>query len=152
MYSWAPLAIIGEEINKLDEPVNGQPYTSIAQHDDQELSDTHSPPQLEVTARPFLRNKNEDILPTTGIYLGIWNIFATIPQFLAIFISMVVFSILEPGLSPELAGGGGDDGKGQTAADVSTKGLSGTAVCLAVGAVCAFVGGVKTFRLRNLLR
>lgn len=91
-----------------------------------------------------------------GIYLGIHNIFATIPQFLATFVSMVVFSILEPGQSPELAnaGGGGmaesgEGGGGAEGEGGKTDGLSGTAVCLAIGAVFQFVAAAKSLRMRR---
>lgn len=95
-----------------------------------------------------------------GIYLGIHNIFATIPQFLATFISMVVFSILEPGQSPELAAGGASasssssslhatDGAEQTPGNVARSGLSGTAVCLAIGAVFQLVAAAQSFRMRK---
>lgn len=74
---------------------------------------------------------------------------------------MVVFSILEPGQSPELAngvgggvGGGGGGGVG-TVGDSEGEGegggggLSGTAVCLAIGAVFQFVAAAKSLRMRR---
>ena len=80
-----------------------------------------------------------------GIYLGIHNIFATVPQFLATFISMIVFSILEPGQSPELAAAAG----GTEEKAVVTGGLSGTAVCLAIGAVFQVVAAAQSLRMRR---
>ena len=108
---------------------------------------------------------------TAGVYLGIWNIFDTMPPPIATFISMIVFSILEPGLSPELGGslnglgdnpaggrgngtvapgGGGGGGTGSGKAEFIKPGLSGTAVLLAIGAVCSFVAAGQSFRLRKL--
>ncbi|KAK1073827.1 hypothetical protein LTR48_009336, partial [Friedmanniomyces endolithicus] len=39
----------------------------------------------------------------SGVYLGILNIYTTLPQFVGTGISWLVFSILEPGKSLELA-------------------------------------------------
>ena len=136
MYGWAPLAIMGEEINKLENPANGQ-ASSLIDRDN----------SFELTRRSPTRGEEETILPTAGIYLGIWNIYATIPQFLATFIAMIVFSILEPGKSPELTKGDGE--KLGDASRSPVLGLSGTAVCLTIGAVCSFVAGIRTFRLRR---
>src|SRR5439155_1200695 len=74
-----------------------------------------------------------------GVYLGIWNIYATLPQFLASFISMIVFSVLEPGVSPHFAQGDGKEGAGDNVSGGVTRGISGTAVCLAIGAICSLV-------------
>lgn len=89
-----------------------------------------------------------------GIYLGIHNIFATIPQFLATFISMIIFSILEPGQSPELAAGDAlalvaDSDLEQPSGKFPQSGLSGTAVCLAIGAVFQLVAAAQSLRMRR---
>ena len=99
-----------------------------------------------------------------GIYLGIHNIFATVPQFLATFVSMIVFSILEPGQSPELAAGGASasasassssaaaasgEGLDKMAGELPMNGLSGTAVCLAIGAVFQLVAAAQSLRMRR---
>ena len=92
---------------------------------------------------PYCQPTDEPYSPPSevaGIYLGILNIFCTIPQFLGTFISMVAFSILEPGKSPEL--GGGEVKK-------VLGGLSGTAVCLAIGAVCSGIAALRIFRMRK---
>ena len=148
MYGWVPLAIMGEEINKLEKPVHSQARLSI------DLDDGH---EFELAS---LRGNSSNTIPATsiqsneeavfvgaGVYLGIWNIFATVPQFLATFIAMVAFSILEPGKSPELTEGDGEEGSGASWKQNSR--LSGTAVCLAIGAICSFVGAAQTFRLRR---
>jgi solute carrier family 45 protein 1/2/4 len=58
---------------------------------------------------------------------------------------MIVFSILEPGKSPELA----------TDADPSehhgTDGPNAIAVCLFIGAICAIAAAFATKRLKDLL-
>jgi solute carrier family 45 protein 1/2/4 len=69
----------------------------------------------------------------SGIYLGILNIYTTLPQFVGTGISWVVFSILEPGKSPELAKDAHPD------EHHSTEGLSGIGVCLFIGELCALM-------------
>jgi solute carrier family 45 protein 1/2/4 len=78
-----------------------------------------------------------------GIYLGILNLYTTLPQFIATGISMVVFSVLEPGKSPELAKDAHPD------EHHGTEGYNGIAVCLFVGALCSVVAAVATQRFKN---
>ena len=111
----------------------------------------------EAVPPPIIKNQESGLdaqEAMAGIYLGIHNIFATIPQFLATFVSMIVFSILEPGQSPELAAG--DASSSSPAADtelvsgkLAKSGLSGTAVCLAIGAVFQLVAVAQSFRMRR---
>ena len=63
------------------------------------------------------------------------------PQFVGTGISWVVFSILEPGKSPELAKDAHPD------EHHSTEGVSGIAVCLFIGAVCAIGAAWATRKL-----
>ncbi len=84
---------------------------------------------------------------TAGVYLGIHNVFATVPQFLATGVSMVVFGVLEPGVSPELGGGVG--GVGEEEGKVVRGRLAGTAVCLAIGAVFQVVAAAQSLKMRR---
>lgn len=59
---------------------------------------------------------------------------------------MVVFSLLEPGKSPELAGEGNGEGKG---AEVR-KGPNAIAVCLFIGALSALGAAYATRRLGDV--
>ncbi|MCJ1355907.1 MAG: hypothetical protein MMC33_005900 [Icmadophila ericetorum] len=176
MYGWVPLALMGEEINKLESSSSSSSsspsspttthgrtpgarslYTRITSTDSVEMhrnapynaiNELSSPRSPHLTTTEFATNEEQGG-GTAGVYLGIWNIFATIPQFIATFISMIIFSILEPGLSPELADGGG--GKGKAPGNEFLKpGLSGTAVLLAIGAICSSVATSQSFRLRKM--
>src|SRR5947209_1847797 len=110
MYGWAPLALLGEEINKLETSAITQgAYGVVAQ---QEPSDPIGLSRLptesgHIAASDDVLNREDqgkaagfDAAPSAGVYLSVWNIYATIPQFLATFISLIAFSILEPGISP----------------------------------------------------
>jgi solute carrier family 45, member 1/2/4 len=82
----------------------------------------------------------------SGLYLGILNIFTTLPQFLGTFISWIVFSLLEPGKSPELAKEAHPD------EHHSTDGPNAIAVCLCIGALAAVVAAYKTEKYARMLR
>ena len=160
MYGWAPLALMGEEINKLDTPADRaqQTYSTIVQDAPSEMARLSAESSGAQERQLSRTSDDHSVGPTSteggqlaGIYLGVWNIFAVIPQFLATFLSAVVFSILEPGKSPELT----PDTQGAPSKDVNgpiavQHRLSGTAVCLAIGALCSFVAAWRTFRLRRM--
>lgn len=80
----------------------------------------------------------------SGIYFGILNIYQTIPQFIGTFISTVVFSVLEPGKSPELAH------DADPSEHHSTDGPNAIAVCLFIGAGAAVIAAVATRRLKGI--
>ena len=148
---WAPFAFMGIEINRLTTPntmlANGTSY--------RRLSD--SPDEISMPSSPtFLRlqhlDRDLDDSPTNdsstgetaGIYLGILNLFTTLPQFVGTFISMIVFSILEPGKSPELHEDGSPEDI-QKAAD----GPNAIAVCLFIGALSAVGAAYATGKMKS---
>ncbi|KAI9795812.1 MAG: hypothetical protein M1835_005134 [Candelina submexicana] len=138
---WAPFAFIGMEINKLGAP------SSLNGHSYQRLSTDSSMEFERSTSVLRLNHQSEDAHGSTGelagIYLGILNLFTTLPQFVGTFISMIVFSILEPGKSPELAKGAHPD------EHHSTDGPNAIAVCLFIGALSAIGAAYATTRLRG---
>ncbi|GKT82948.1 sucrose transport protein [Colletotrichum tofieldiae] len=79
----------------------------------------------------------------SGIYFGILNIYTTLPQFIGTFISTIVFTILEPGKSPELSDAPEHE-------QHSTDGPNAIAVCLFIGAMCAVVAAFATRKLKYL--
>lgn len=78
---------------------------------------------------------------TDGSSLGILNVFACLPQFVGSFISFIIFSILEPGKSPEFTGGD----------DVATPrvGVNAIAVCMGIGGISTFVAAHYTGRFKR---
>lgn len=137
---------IGVEVNKLSSYLPVSQTRNAANHrfsDDIELEGTATPTTLHV------RHSSADSVGTSstgelsGIYLGILNIYTTLPQFVGTGISWVVFSILEPGKSPELAQDAHPD------EHHSTDGLSGIGVCLFIGALCSIVAARATRRLKE---
>lgn len=122
---WAPTTFLGIEVNKLS--------ASTASHADIELRGAGAGEEGSTTGTGEL----------SGVYFGIMNIFTTIPQFIATMVSSVVFSVLEPGTSPELHGGTAEVPKGG-------RGPNAIAVCMFMGAAAAVMSAVTTGRLKRL--
>lgn len=88
----------------------------------------------------------EDDTGTTelaGIYLGVLNIYTTLPQFTGTLIGWLVFSILEPGET--LKDNSHHDKVKQR------DGPNAISVCLFIGAMCALVAVEATRRLKKMM-
>ncbi|KAF2811230.1 sucrose transport protein-like protein [Mytilinidion resinicola] len=137
---WAPFTFMGVEINKISTVGNGHSYGHL----------NRDSIELEAGSSPVLRLAHfPDETPAStgegsGVYLGILNLYTTLPQFVGTFISWAVFSILEPGKSPELAKEAHPD------EHHSTDGPNGIAVCLFIGAISAVAAAYATTRLRHI--
>ena len=70
--------------------------------------------------------------------LGILNVFTCLPQFVATFISYVIFSLLEPGKSPEFGGGEPE----------SPTGINAIAVVLGIGGISALCAAHYTWQFK----
>jgi solute carrier family 45 protein 1/2/4 len=143
--SWAPNTYLGIEVNRLS---SGSPtsYRRLPVNDLVEMSSpitTSTPSILRLEHGPV-----EDAVASTGelsgLYFGILNIYTTIPQFIGTFISMIVFSILEPGKSPELAH------DADPSEHHGTDGPNAIAVCLFIGAISTVGAAFATKRLKDL--
>ncbi|KAG8630086.1 hypothetical protein KVT40_001705 [Elsinoe batatas] len=165
--SWAPFTFMGQEINRLPSstlpkharststlseaiPLEPASYNRVPTSLD--LDANHSPEatvlhirQDSLTSTSGLPASSDRVQGQTGelagIYLGILNLYTTLPQFVATGISTVVFLIFEPGR----AGGEGEENKG-----VKTEGTSGIAICLFVGAISSVVAWVATRRFARM--
>ena len=152
---------MGIEINRLTAPTtilaNGSSYRRLSNDDFD--SPVSSPTMLRLNHLDRDLDDSESATTTgetAGIYLGILNLFTTLPQFVGTFISMAVFAIFEPGVSPELHGGEGEaaaggDSEGAEAAGPkpgSSDGPNAIAVCLFIGAISALGAAYATRRLR----
>lgn len=139
--SWAPVAMMGMEVNKLSGDT-----TETYRH----LSD--DPADTEPACTDSLRVEHgagaaDDIGSTgelSGIYFGILNIYSTIPQFIGTFISTAVFAVLEPGKSPELAT------EAHPSEHHATDGPNAIGVCLFIGAWAAMAAAFATRKLKYM--
>ena len=152
---WAPGTFLGIEVNRMSStiPISHSRRLSDASSIEltTPLSSTKSSPSSHSSPRTLhLRHDSNASTPATsstgelsGIYFGILNIYTTLPQFVGTGISWIVFSILEPGKSPELATEAHPD------EHHGTEGVGGIAVCLFIGAVSQVVAAWATRRLRG---
>lgn len=134
---WAPNTYLGVEVNRLS---SSTPSISLRR------------PTLTSHPSASSVEKGPDSLDSTstgelsGLYFGILNIYTTIPQFIGTFISMVVFAILEPGKSPELAK------DAHPSEHHSTDGVNAIAVCMFIGGLCSIGAAVSTQKLKALMK
>ncbi|KAL7629466.1 hypothetical protein AAE478_000986 [Parahypoxylon ruwenzoriense] len=147
--SWAPSAFLGVEVNKLSGATRSNaPYRRLSHDSNMELEDMNgltSPSSILDPDDSHAAPKSNPAGQLSGVYFGILNIYTTIPQFIGTIISTIVFSILEPGKSPELAHGA------QPEEHHNTDGPNAIAVCLFIGACSAVVAIFATGKLRYLL-
>ena len=142
--SWAPNAFLGIEVNRMS--AGALPATSYRR-----LSSPFELESITPTSPSLLRLEHgpgDDAVASTGelsgLYFGILNIYTTIPQFIGTLISLIVFSTLEPGKSPELAHDAHPD------EHHGTDGPNGIAVCLFIGALSTLGAAYATKKLRDL--
>jgi solute carrier family 45, member 1/2/4 len=88
-----------------------------------------------------------------GIYLGVLNVYTTLPQFVGTFISWIVFSILEPALPPpspadEDPSQPVEESRDGTWMNLDSDGPNAIAVCLFIGALSALVAAEATRRFK----
>jgi solute carrier family 45 protein 1/2/4 len=140
---WAPFTVVGEEINTMSIRAAKVQYSQVPE-------DTEEPRRSrESTGTDTLRVSHYDDEPIestgelAGLYLGVLNIYVTLPQFVSTLISTIVFAIFEPGKSPELSEGDSVDGKPKT-------GPNGIAICFFIGALSALVSAHLTNKLRRM--
>jgi len=174
---WAPFAEMGIEINKLASgtgidprgthaliPSSGPAYQVVHSNDvDEDMMGT----ELQETGQTQHgrdRNFSDGVLrvrgssdaadlPSTGelagIYLGVLNVYTTLPQFVGTFVSWIVFSVLEPNKDEDSAPAKGQ-GEHHKWLDLKKDAPNAISVCLFVGAVCAVVAAEATRRLKKL--
>lgn len=82
-----------------------------------------------------------------GIYLGILNVYSTLPQFVGTFISWIVFSVLEPGQNDDLADSDPDHHRWL---NLKKNAPNAIAVCMFIGALCSVVAAEAARRLKRL--
>lgn len=80
-----------------------------------------------------------------GIYLGVLNVYTTIPQFVGSIISWIVFSILEP---PSRESQEPHDGQSGELMNLRREGPNAISVCLFIGAISAILAIEATRRLK----
>ncbi|KAK4466603.1 major facilitator superfamily domain-containing protein [Cladorrhinum samala] len=139
---WAPTTFLGIEVNKLSSGGNNN-------NNNDSSSGTASKEMRDISGvERGLKTKVEEGSASTGelsgVYFGILNIYVTIPQFLSTLMSGLVFAILEPGKSPELAS---EEHPGEPA---DTNGLNAIAVTMLIGSLGTLVAAHVAKKLRHI--
>lgn len=157
---WAPFAEMGVEINKMTDGLsehmatmtNGgykavRPEEALDVDDeDMEMKDVHHRSHSGGLLRRDSVSNEHGFASTgelAGIYLGVLNVYTTLPEFVGTFISWVVFSTLEPG-KEEVSD---DDPEHHKWLDVHKDAPNAIAVCLFIGACCALISAEVARRL-----
>lgn len=125
--SLAPATFLGVEVNRMSTgiPLSHSRGSSNGRRSDSlELESLNSPKTLHLRHESTSSVASSSTGELSGIYFGILNIYTTLPQLVGTAISWVVFSILEPGKSPELAKDEHPD------KHHSTDGMNAISVCL----------------------
>ncbi|PLB52701.1 MFS general substrate transporter [Aspergillus steynii IBT 23096] len=159
---WAPFSFMGVEINKLatgnsspsrssgvtmitSASVRSGTYDMNGETEMETLRLNHHDPDSDSDLEDAVSNA-----PSTGelagIYLGVLNVYTTLPQFVGTFISWIVFSIFEPASTK----------RDETASDTQWMDLdqsspNAISICLFIGALSAIVAVEATRRLRYVL-
>ncbi|CAJ2501642.1 Uu.00g044950.m01.CDS01 [Anthostomella pinea] len=143
--TWAPPAFLGVEVSKLS---GGNASYRRLSDDPVEMADMNGsgPSLLHLEHGPddTQGTKSSSTGELSGVYFGILNIYTTIPQFIGTILSTIIFNLLEPGKSPELAHDAHPD------EHHSTDGPNAVAVCLFIGACSAVVAVFATRKLKYL--
>lgn len=164
---WAPFSELGIEINKMStDPtyttIHGSAipgYTAVrasvdeADDHDIEMEESRLGRRSVSEGVLRLRHPEDDIRQhfsstgeLAGVYLGVLNVYTTLPQFVGTFVSWVIFSILEPDRK-DVAD---DSPAHQKWLNLGKNAPNPIAVCLFIGAICAVVAAEATRRLRKL--
>jgi solute carrier family 45 protein 1/2/4 len=136
---WAPPTFLGVEVNKLSgQDGAGGSYRRLSTESAIEMA-SHDPDGSGLQRSEESPDSSSREL--SGIYFGILNIYTTLPQFVGTFISSIVFAVLEPGKSPELAT------DAHPSEHHSTDGPNAISICLFIGAISAVASAYATRRL-----
>lgn len=162
---WAPFAFMGVEINRLAMGIPSPSRSGVTMITSASVRERAAESELDV-----LRLNHQDAESDTdeeagagasspntsstgelaGIYLGVLNVYTTLPQFVGTFISWIVFSVLEPGSRKRDEAESPDSDSNSDSRWMNLDGDSpnAIAVCLFVGAISTLVAAEATRRLR----
>ena len=101
-----------------------------------------SPTESAAKRRHLLGGGRGGTEEAAGVYLGILNLFTTLPQFVGTFVSMIVFRILEPGKDPELAQGSHNHHPSDAP--------NAIAACMCIGGVSALIASHLTWKMTRM--
>ncbi|KAL2414829.1 General alpha-glucoside permease [Exophiala dermatitidis] len=161
---WAPFGLLGVEINKMSSGphahVHGSTapgYTAVRASIDEDVESI----EMEETSHgrraladgvlrinhPSDHGAHSSTGELAGVYLGVLNVYTTLPQFVGTFISWIVFSLLEPAKGDSVADTDPDHHRWL---NIKKNAPNAIAVCLFIGALCSIVAAEAARRLKRL--
>lgn len=161
---WAPFGLLGIEINKMS---SGPPthvrgpaapgYTAVrgsVEEDEEDIEMEEAVPGRRGLSEGVLRinhpndhGAHSSTGELAGVYLGVLNVYTTLPQFVGTFLSWIIFSILEPSKNDIVADG---DTNHHRWLNLKKNAPNAIAICLFVGALCSIVAAEAARRLKRL--
>lgn len=165
---WAPFGLLGIEINQMSSgphaAIKGSiapGYTSV--HGSVDEPDAADDIEMEEARRhrrifsdgvlrlhhPEDPNAHASTGELAGIYLGVLNVYTTLPQFVGTFLSWIVFSILEPGAND--VDGADVDPAHHKWLNLKQNAPNAIAVCMFVGALCSVISAEAARRLKRVV-
>ncbi|KIX98821.1 uncharacterized protein Z520_05282 [Fonsecaea multimorphosa CBS 102226] len=160
---WAPFGLLGIEINRMSSGsranVNGSTvpgYTAVRGSFDEnygvEIEDLRQHRRAFSEGVLRLNHPDEgDAHSSTGelagVYLGVLNVYTTLPQFVGTFVSWIVFSILEPSQHDDVAD---EDPDHHRWLNLKKNAPNAIAVCMFIGALCSLISAEAARRLKHL--
>lgn len=143
---WAPVSFLGVEVNRMsgssDHSRRRSSASSMEMRDLLKLD--HGALEAGSAAAAGGSSGGGSTGELSGVYFGILNIYITIPQFISTLITGIVFAVLEPGKSPELA----EEAGPLEQSDVS--GPNAIAVSMFIGSLSSLMAAWATTKLRRL--
>jgi solute carrier family 45 protein 1/2/4 len=163
---WAPFGLLGIEINKSSSGPHANVHGSAApgytavrgsvdeeeEDDEIEMEEQRHRAVSDGVLRLSHPEGDHDAHASTGelagIYLGVLNVYTTLPQFVATFISWIIFSVLEPGKNDATLAA--EDPDHHRWLNLKKDAPNAIAVCMFIGALCSLVAAEATRRLKRL--
>ncbi|KDB21532.1 hypothetical protein H109_06532 [Trichophyton interdigitale MR816] len=175
---WAPFTFIGEEVNRLCVPVTSRDPTvtmitsaTYSRRQDSSSSSPrdHAPSDIELDDGVLMLNHGHDGSDSedqggevpdanistgelAGIYLGILNVYNTLPQLFSMLVSWVIFRAFEPKLGAPRVTTHAASVKDQfipSTIDVNTGSANASGLRLFIGALSALLAAESTRRLKR---
>ncbi|EGE08295.1 hypothetical protein TEQG_08781 [Trichophyton equinum CBS 127.97] len=175
---WAPFTLIGEEVNRLCVPVTSRDPTvtmitsaTYSRRQDSSSSSPrdHAPSDIELDDGVLMLNHGHDGSDSedqggevpdanistgelAGIYLGILNVYTTLPQLFSMLVSWVIFRAFEPKLGAPRVTTHAASVKDQfvpNTMDVNTGSANASGLRLFIGALSALLAAESARRLKR---
>ncbi|EXJ88260.1 hypothetical protein A1O1_05190 [Capronia coronata CBS 617.96] len=161
---WAPFGLLGVEINKISAGPHAQlhgptapGYTAVRGSIEEGDEDIEMEEALQrrrglsegvlMINHPSDHGAHSSTGELAGVYLGVLNVYTTLPQFVGTFLSWIIFTLLEPNKDDVVAD---EDPDHHRWLSLKKNAPNAIAICLFVGAICSIIAAEAARRLRRM--